>query len=103
MGTAGQRCTTLRRLFVHERVYEAFVPRLKAAYASVRIGDPCEADTLVGPLIDPASLSAMQRALADARADGGMVTGGERVAGPGEGIYVRPAIVEMPRQGALHG
>ncbi|HZL01031.1 MAG TPA: aldehyde dehydrogenase family protein [Caulobacteraceae bacterium] len=99
MGTAGQRCTTLRRLFVHERVYEAFVPRLKAAYASVRIGDPREADTLVGPLIDPASLSAMQRALADARADGGMVTGGERVAGPGEGIYVRPAIVEMPRQG----
>ena len=99
MGTAGQRCTTLRRLFVHDSVHDAFLPRLKAAYASVRIGDPREVGTLVGPLIDPASLAAMERALADTRADGGVVTGGERVSGPGEGIYVRPAIVEMPRQG----
>jgi len=99
MGTAGQRCTTLRRLFVHDSVYEALLPRLKAAYASVRIGDPRESATLVGPLIDPDSLAAMERALADARADGGEVTGGERALGPGEGIYVRPALVEMPHQG----
>ncbi len=99
MGTAGQRCTTLRRLFVHDSVYDTLVPRLKAAYASVRIGDPRAADTLVGPLIDPASLAEMERALSDARADGGVVTGGERVAGPGEGIYVRPALVEMSHQG----
>ena len=99
MGTAGQRCTTLRRLFVHDSVYDTLVPRLKAAYASVRIGDPRAADTLVGPLIDPASLAGMERALSDARADGGVVTGGERVAGPGEGIYVRPALVEMSHQG----
>jgi aldehyde dehydrogenase (NAD+) len=99
MGTAGQRCTTLRRLFVHESVYEAFLPRLKAAYASVRIGDPRQSDVLVGPLIDPAALAAMERALADARVDGGQITGGERVTGPGEGVYLRPALVEMPHQG----
>ena len=98
MGTAGQRCTTLRRLFVHESIYEAFVGRLKSAYASVRIGDPRDPDTLIGPLIDAAALAGMQRALADARAAGGAVTGGETVKGPGEGLYVRPAIVEMSAQ-----
>ncbi len=101
MGTAGQRCTTLRRLFLHDQVYDALLPRLKGAYASVRIGDPRESDTLVGPLIDPASLAAMQAALADARAQGGVVHGGERVSGPGEGIFVRPALVEMPAQTAV--
>jgi aldehyde dehydrogenase (NAD+) len=98
MGTAGQRCTTLRRLFVHESVYDTLIPRLKAAYASVRVGDPREGETLVGPLIDPAALAAMERALADAVAQGGDVFGGERAAGPGEGVYVRPALVEMPAQ-----
>jgi aldehyde dehydrogenase (NAD+) len=98
MGTAGQRCTTLRRLIVHDEVYDALLPRLESAYAGVAIGDPREIDTLVGPLIDPAAWTAMQRALADAKAEGGEVHGGERVAGPGEGIYVRPALVEMPAQ-----
>jgi aldehyde dehydrogenase (NAD+) len=99
MGTAGQRCTTLRRLFVHEDVYEALLPRLKAAYGSVRVGDPREAGTLVGPLIDRAAFEAMQRALTDARSAGGKVHGGDRVevAGP-EAFYVRPALVEMPAQ-----
>jgi aldehyde dehydrogenase (NAD+) len=101
MGTAGQRCTTLRRLFLHDSVYEAFLPRLKAAYASVRIGDPRDSETLVGPLIDAGALAGMQRALADARAQGAVVHGGERVAGPGEGIYVRPALAEMPAQSAV--
>jgi aldehyde dehydrogenase (NAD+) len=98
MGTAGQRCTTLRRLIVHESVYDALLPRLKSAYAGVPIGDPRQADTLVGPLIDPAALAGMERALAGARAQGGKVHGGERVSGPGEGVYVRPALVEMPAQ-----
>ena len=98
MGTAGQRCTTLRRLFVHESVYDALVPRLKAAYGSVRVGDPRETGTLVGPLIDEAAFTRMQRALEAARAAGGAVTGGERVSGPSAGAYVRPALVEMPRQ-----
>ena len=98
MGTAGQRCTTLRRLFVHESVYDALLPRLKAAYAGVPIGDPRMEGTLVGPLIDPAARVLMDKALADAKAEGGAVHGGERVTGPGEGVYVRPALVEMPGQ-----
>ena len=97
MGTAGQRCTTLRRLFVHESVYDAFVPRLKAAYASVKVGDPRESDTLVGPLIDQAGLALMQAALADARAAGGRVHGGETVE-LADGYYARPALVEMAAQ-----
>jgi aldehyde dehydrogenase (NAD+) len=101
MGTAGQRCTTLRRLFVHDSVYGALLPRLKAAYASVRVGDPREEGVLVGPLIDEAAHGAMARALADAAAQGGAVQGGERVAGPGEGVYVRPALVEMPAQSSV--
>ncbi len=96
MGTAGQRCTTLRRLFVHESVYDTLVPRLKAAYASVSVGDPREAGTLVGPLIDEAAFSRMQRALTAAKEAGGTVTGGERVGKAG--AYVRPALVEMPKQ-----
>src|SRR4029077_4522999 len=87
MGTAGQRCTTLRRLFVHESVYDTFVPRLKAAYASVTVGDPREASTLVGPLIDEAAFTRMQRALAAAKAAGGIVTGGDRIGKPESGAY----------------
>jgi aldehyde dehydrogenase (NAD+) len=100
MGTAGQRCTTLRRLFVHESLYDAFLPRLKAAYGSVPVGDPRKAGTLVGPLIDAAAFEGQQRALADAKAAGGRITGGERVevTGCAEASYVRPALVEMPQQ-----
>jgi aldehyde dehydrogenase (NAD+) len=100
MGTAGQRCTTLRRLFVHDSLYDSFVPRLKAAYASVPVGDPRQAGTLVGPLIDVAAFKGMQRSLADAGAAGGQVTGGEavEVTGAAEACYVRPALVEMPGQ-----
>jgi aldehyde dehydrogenase (NAD+) len=100
MGTAGQRCTTLRRLFVHESLYDAFVPRLKAAYGSVPVGDPRQVGTLVGPLIDAASMKAMGNALADARAAGGTVSGGEAVEVPGcpDAVYARPALVEMASQ-----
>ena len=100
MGTAGQRCTSLRRLFVHESLYDAFLPRLKAAYGSVAVGDPRQAGTVGGPLIDAAALAGHQKALADAAAAGGKVTGGERVDAPGsaEAAYVRPALVEMPQQ-----
>ncbi|MGI8840522.1 MAG: L-piperidine-6-carboxylate dehydrogenase [Caulobacteraceae bacterium] len=98
MGTAGQRCTTLRRLFVHEGIYDGFVARLKGAYASVSVGDPRHTDKLVGPLIDRAAFEGMERALADARAQGGAVTGGERADVAGEGFYARPALVEMAAQ-----
>jgi aldehyde dehydrogenase (NAD+) len=97
MGTAGQRCTTLRRLFLHDRLYDGFLPRLKAAYASVKVGNPLEQAVLVGPLIDHAALVAMQTALTQARAAGGTVHGGEVVQIEG-GAYVRPALVEMPDQ-----
>ncbi|MBV8621685.1 MAG: aldehyde dehydrogenase family protein [Curvibacter sp.] len=98
MGTAGQRCTTLRRLFVHDSIYEALVPRLVKAYASVQVGDPRVAGTLVGPLIDAAAYQGMQQALAQAKALGGRVHGGQRVlTEAGEAaFYARPALVEMP-------
>jgi aldehyde dehydrogenase (NAD+) len=98
MGTSGQRCTSLRRLIVHGDVYDDLVARLKAAYASVRIGDPRAPETLVGPLIDAAAYQAMREALAAARAAGGVVFGGEPASGPGQGVYVTPALVEMPSQ-----
>jgi aldehyde dehydrogenase (NAD+) len=99
MGTAGQRCTTLRRLFVHDSVYDTLVPRLKKVYDGVKIGDPREAGTLVGPLIDARSHEGMQRALDEARSLGGRVHGGTRAEGVGAdtAYYVRPALVEMPR------
>jgi aldehyde dehydrogenase (NAD+) len=90
----------LRRLFVHEGVYDSFVPRLKSAYASVTIGNPLEAGTLVGPLIDRGAFDAMQKVLAEAKAAGGKVTGGDRVdVGLGaDAFYVRPALVETTAQ-----
>jgi aldehyde dehydrogenase (NAD+) len=98
MGTAGQRCTTLRRLFVHEDIYGPFVERLKAAYGAVVVGDPQEAGVLVGPLIDHGAGAAMDAALAEAKATGGKITGGEPAGGPGTGVYRRPAIVEIDHQ-----
>ncbi|WP_434772993.1 L-piperidine-6-carboxylate dehydrogenase [Pseudomonas entomophila] len=99
VGTAGQRCTTLRRLIVHRSIKDDVVSRVKAAYAKVRIGDPRQ-DNLVGPLIDKLSFDAMQGALAKARDEGGQVFGGERqLAGDyPNAYYVSPAIVEMPAQ-----
>ncbi|MGO4706271.1 aldehyde dehydrogenase family protein [Microvirga sp. 2MCAF38] len=97
MGTAGQRCTTLRRLFVHDSVYDALVPRLVKVYGNVKIGDPRAEGTLVGPLIDKAAFDGMERALDEARAAGGKVHGGGRHGTEG-GFYAKPAIVEMPEQ-----
>jgi len=107
MGTAGQRCTSLRRLIVHEDVYDPLLSRLKAVYQSARVGDPRRSETLVGPLISAAAFANMQSALAEASASGGVITGGERVHPElhperaefhSEAYYVRPAIVEMPSQ-----
>jgi aldehyde dehydrogenase (NAD+) len=100
MGTAGQRCTTLRRLFVHESVYDKFVPRLTAACASVRVGDPRDPGTLVGPLIDERAFDGQQQAMEQARVLGAPIAGGERVMADQypDAYYVRPAVVEMPDQ-----
>ncbi|SDQ75813.1 delta-1-piperideine-6-carboxylate dehydrogenase [Pseudomonas sp. UC 17F4] len=102
VGTAGQRCTTLRRLIVHRSIKDEVVARVKAAYAKVRIGDPRK-DNLVGPLIDKASFEGMQDALARARDEGGQVFGGERQIQDQypNAYYVAPAIVEMPGQSAV--
>ena len=99
VGTAGQRCTTLRRLIAHESVKAEIVARLKAAYAKVRIGHPLQGN-LVGPLIDRQAFEAMQGALSQARGEGGKVFGGERQLAEQfpEAFYVSPAIVEMPEQ-----
>jgi aldehyde dehydrogenase (NAD+) len=97
-GTAGQRCTTLRRLIVHRSIYAALVERLIQVYARLPIGNPLEDGTLVGPLIDGRAWDAMQAALAGAGALGAKVHFGTRERGPGTGIYARPAIVELAEQ-----
>ncbi|GGE47135.1 aldehyde dehydrogenase [Primorskyibacter flagellatus] len=96
MGTAGQRCTTMRRLFVHESVYDQIVPALVKAYGSVTVGNPLETSALVGPLIDKAAFDGMGAALEEAKALGGTVHGGTRADVEGNGYYVHPALVEMP-------
>jgi aldehyde dehydrogenase (NAD+) len=100
MGTAGQRCTTLRRLIVHDSIYDTLVPQLKKVYASVVIGDPRDPNTLVGPLIDERSFNAMQQALANAKSTGATITGGDRIMDPQnpEAFYARPALVEIATQ-----
>ncbi len=98
VGTAGQRCTSLRRLIVHSSVKDTLVERLKQTYSTLRIGDPRSDNILVGPLVDSASFESMQQALNDAQAQGGsIVYGGERVTEnvPAAGFYVNPAIVEI--------
>jgi aldehyde dehydrogenase (NAD+) len=97
VGTAGQRCTSLRRLFVHDSVYDLLVPHLKRIYNSLAIGNPLEQGTLVGPLIDKAAFDAMQQALGTAQEENGSVFGGQRihVANCSAGYYVHPALVEM--------
>jgi aldehyde dehydrogenase (NAD+) len=99
-GTAGQRCTTLRRLLVNDAIYDDVVARVKSAYGRARIGNPLEAGTLVGPLIDGSAFEKMTDAISAARRDGGTVFGGGRVledAFP-NAYYVEPALVEMPGQ-----
>ena len=92
VGTAGQRCTTTRRLFVHDAIYDGFVQRLASAYRTLPIGDPLEAGTLVGPLIDEDAVSMFSAALDQARTQGATVlVGGERVDRPG--FYVQPTLV----------
>jgi aldehyde dehydrogenase (NAD+) len=98
VGTAGQRCTSLRRLIVHKDVKSALLKTLKKAYGSVRIGNPLDSKTLVGPLIDEVAFEGMQNALEEAEQAGGKILiGGVRQKSKG-GYYVSPAIVEMNAQ-----
>ena len=97
-GTAGQRCTTLRRLIVHEAVHDALLPRLVAAFAAVPLGDPRDPAKLMGPLIDAVAVAAMDRAVQQALAEGGTRHGGGDRPG---GLYVRPMLIEMPGQSPI--
>ena len=104
VGTAGQRCTSLRRLIVHESRVDELLPRLVKSYESLTIGDPRDPGTLVGPLIDDGSAHAMSRALEAATAAGGqIITGGERLKSgvPTGGAYVRPAIVRIDAEAEI--
>src|SRR5688572_48790 len=96
-GTAGQRCTTLRRLIVHNSVRAQLVERLRKVFDRLPVGDPTKQGTLIGPLIDKASADAMNKALAEAKKAGATVHGGQRVTEgvPKGGAYVRPAVVEI--------
>ena len=88
-GTAGQRCTTLRRVIVHKSVADRLVDRMKQLFASVQIGDPRDEGTLIGPLIDGTAFEGMRNVLGDRI---------ERINAVPGGFYVRPAIVELPKQ-----
>ncbi|HQY88285.1 MAG TPA: aldehyde dehydrogenase family protein [Tepidisphaeraceae bacterium] len=94
-GTAGQRCTTLRRLIVHESIYDRLVPRVTSISQKLKIGDPRTSGVLIGPLIDEDSFKGMQKALSSAKAQA-KIAGGSRVSDgvPANGFYVQPAIVE---------
>ncbi|MCW8916262.1 MAG: aldehyde dehydrogenase family protein [Magnetovibrio sp.] len=101
VGTAGQRCTSLRRMFIHESIYDQLVSSLIRAYENVPVGNPLEDETLMGPLIDQAAFENMQASLEIAeRGEGKNIHGGERVFSDvyPDAYYVRPAIVEMDEQ-----
>jgi aldehyde dehydrogenase (NAD+) len=102
-GTAGQRCTSTRRVIAHHSIHDELVMRLERARASLKVGDPREPDVLVGPLVDEAAWLAMQASLDQAADQGGQVSGGERVmvGGQAQAFYATPALVQMPAQTAV--
>ncbi|OIQ76028.1 succinate-semialdehyde dehydrogenase [mine drainage metagenome] len=103
VGTAGQRCTSLRRLIAHNSIRADLTAKLVKAYASLPVGDPRAATTLVGPLVDHAARDRMLAALEQAKAEGGTVHGGRTVTAnvPQGGAYIEPAVAEMPAQTAI--
>lgn len=103
VGTAGQRCTSLRRLIVHEDIYDQLIQRLVKVYGGLAIGSPLAQGTLVGPLIDTGAMGVMDNALEKAKTEGGTVHGGGQALSDHypDAAYVHPAIVEMPNQSAI--
>ena len=98
VGTAGQRCTTTRRLIIHESIADRFIDRLVAAYRTITVGDPLKEGTLVGPLINARAVEGFERAVSEAQRQGGQVlVGGARASVPGlSGHFVHPTIVRAP-------
>jgi aldehyde dehydrogenase (NAD+) len=100
VGTTGQRCTSTRRLIVHESIADAFVEKVVAAYRGLVLGDPLDARTHVGPLIHEDAARAFDEAIAAARAQGGqLLVGGKRASAGGGGAFVEPAVVREPAGG----
>ncbi|MBR20011.1 MAG: delta-1-piperideine-6-carboxylate dehydrogenase [Euryarchaeota archaeon] len=97
VGTCGQRCTTLRRLIVHESKYIELIERLRKSYSTLPIGNPIKRENLVGPLINNQALDKMQSVLKECKEKGYAIHGGEPLPDLGEG-FVKPAIVEVPEQ-----
>ena len=96
IGTSGQRCTSTRRVIIHESIYATFVARLQEMYRKTRIGDPRDNANLMGPLVDQAAVATLLEALETIKAQGGRILlGGERLSLPG-GCYVTPALAEVP-------
>jgi aldehyde dehydrogenase (NAD+) len=93
VGTAGQRCTSIRRLIVHESIQDELIGRLVRAYRQVRIGDPLDPSTLMGPLIDAAAVEAYRKAIDDARRRGGEILHGGRVLDDRPGCFVEPTLI----------
>jgi aldehyde dehydrogenase (NAD+) len=98
VGTAGQRCTTTRRLLVHESILDEMTGRLQRAYQQVKIGDPLHPDTLMGPLVSGEAVTAMQNAVATAEEQGGQIICGGKEPPAGPGYFVEPTIIHMPTQ-----
>ncbi len=103
VGTSGQRCTTLRRLIVHESIADTVIERLKGAMQSVRVGDPRKEETHLGPLVDEAAVHAYERAIEQAKKEGGelVVSGGRSETASASGFYVKPVLFKMPAQSAV--
>jgi len=100
IGTSGQRCTSTRRVIIHESIYPAFTERLQVLYRQTRIGDPRLNENLMGPLVDAQAVATMLEAIGKVKAEGGKVLlGGERLPQAG-GCYITPCIVEVP--GNIH-
>ena len=98
VGTCGQRCTTLRRVIVHNSIYDELVAKLKKYYKTIKLGNPLEDDVLIGPMISGEAFNQMQNVLQKCKNMGAIVTGGDRVnIDEGSGIYVTPAIVELEK------
>lgn len=99
VGTAGQRCTSTRRLIVHEGIFDTCKAALIKAYTGLKIGNPLDSQNHLGPLIDKEAVTQMQNAIKQAKAEGGEVLfGGEVLSNLGSECYVRPALIEMPNQ-----
>eukprot|EP00742_Colponemidia_sp_Colp-10_P022388 GILJ01026444.1.p1 GENE.GILJ01026444.1~~GILJ01026444.1.p1 ORF type:complete len:260 (-),score=61.67 GILJ01026444.1:345-1034(-) len=102
VGTAGQRCTTCRRLYVHESLYDTVVGKLAAIYKKLKVGNPLEEGVLVGPLHTASAVQKFEETVATAISQGGkIIVGGKRQEGAPSNLYVQPTIIEIDQSAAV--